>query len=175
MPLSAFETSSAIASPIAPITTRRAPRKEAEDQTATPSTISSTAGSTPKRKTAPPIAMLPVICWPQRDLNIEAERLIVSTGPVPSIAITGTARKVTSDQAIPTRRAAIWPPIPPWFSSRPITALIAVLTAAQPQIWGKRSRATAIPSATVACRPRKIMSAQAASATLKKKPMTLSA
>ena len=71
----------------------------------------------PSRKTAPPIAMLPVICWPQRSRKSEAERFSVSNGPVPSIAITGTARKVTSDQAMPTRRAAIWPPIPPWFSS----------------------------------------------------------
>ena len=87
---------------------------------------------------------------------------------MPSIAITGTARKVTSAQAMPTTRAAIWPPIPPWFSSTPITRPIAVLIAAQPQIWLKRLRETARPSATVtfAC-PRKIMSAAAARPTLK--------
>ncbi len=111
--------------------------------------------------------MLPVICWPQRSRNIEAERFSVSTGPVPSIAITGTARKVTRVQAIPTRRAAMSPKIPPWFSSTPISTLIAVEIAAQPQIWLKRSRATARPSATVASWPRKIMSAAAASPTLK--------
>jgi hypothetical protein len=42
-----------------------------------PATISAAAGSTPSRKTAAPIAMLPVICWPQRSRNSEAERLIV--------------------------------------------------------------------------------------------------
>ena len=94
--------------------------------------------------------MLPVICWPQRWRKIEAERFSVSSGPVPSIAITGTARKVTSDQAIPTRRAAMLPAIPPWFSSTPISTLIAVESAAQPQIWLKLARATARPSATVA-------------------------
>ena len=149
MPLSAFEISSAIASPIAPTITSRAPAKAAEDQTATPIAIRSAAGRMPSSATAPPIAMLPVICWPQRSRKIEAERFRVPTAPVPSIAITGTARKVTSAQAMPTRRAAIWPPIPPWFSSRPITRLIAVLTAAQPQIWLKRLRETARPSATV--------------------------
>ena len=92
-------------------------RRRPRTRSATPATISSAAGSTPSRKTAPPIAMLPVICWPQRWRKIEAERFSVSNGPVPSIAITGTARKVTSDQAMPTRRAAIWPTIPPWFSS----------------------------------------------------------
>src|SRR3954447_1648613 len=104
MPVSAFETSRATASTSAPMTTSRAPRNEAEDQTATPATISSTAGRMPSRKTAPPIAMLPVICWPQRLRKIEADRFSVSSGPLPSIAITGTARKVTSDQAMPTRR-----------------------------------------------------------------------
>ena len=93
--------------------------------------------------------------------------MIVSNGPVPSIAITGTARKVTRVQAIPTRRAAIVPSAPPWFSSRPITRLIAAETAAQPLIWAMRLRETASPSATVASWPRKIMSAQAARPTLK--------
>jgi len=86
---------------------------------------------------------------------------------VASIAITGTARKVTSDQAIPTRRAAMLPAIPPWFSSTAMKTLIAVEIAAQPQIWLKRSRATARPSATVACSPLKIMFAAAARPTLK--------
>ena len=86
---------------------------------------------------------------------------------MPSIAITGTAMKVTSDQAMPTSRAAIVPAMPPWFSSAPISTLIAVATAAQPQIWAKRLRETASPSPTVACSPRKIMSAAAAKPTLK--------
>ena len=111
--------------------------------------------------------MLPVICWPQRWRKIEAERFSVSIGPVPSIAITGTARKVTSDQAIPTRRAAMLPAMPPWFSSTPISTLIAVESAAQPQIWLKLARATARPSDTVACSPLKIMFAAAARPTLK--------
>ncbi len=42
-----------------------------------------------------------------------------------------------------------------------------VETAAQPAIWEKRLRETASPSATVASWPRKIMSAAAASPTLK--------
>ena len=79
----------------------------------TPATTISVAGRIPSRPTAPPIARLPVICCPQRSRKIEAERFSVSSAPVPSIAITGTARKVTSAQAMPTRRAAIVPPIPP--------------------------------------------------------------
>ena len=108
-----------------------------------------------------------MICWPQRSRNRLAERFSVANGPVPSIAITGTARKVTSDQAMPTSRAAIVPAMPPWFSSAPISTLIAVETAAQPQIAPKRCRATARPSPTVAGSPRKIMSAAAARPTLK--------
>ena len=57
--------------------------------------------------------------------------------------------------------------MPTWFSSTPIKTLIAVETAAQPQIWLKRLRATASPSETVAACPRKIMSAAAARPTLK--------
>ena len=48
-----------------------------------------------------------------------------------------------------------------------MTSAIAVESAAQPQICEKRELATAIPSLTVACWPRKIRSAQAASPTLK--------
>ena len=115
----------------------------------------------------PPIARLPVICWPQRCLKSAPERFRVSNGPVPSIAITGTERKVTSDQAVPIRRPAMSPSAPPWFSSRPMIRAIAVESAAQPQICVKRVLATAIPSLTVASWPRKIRSAQAARPTLK--------
>ncbi len=80
--------------------------------------------------------MLPVICWPHLSLKIEAERFSVSNGPVPSIAITGTARKVTSDQAIPTRRAAMLP-APALVLEHAINTLIAVESAAQPQISGE--------------------------------------
>src|SRR5215207_5231778 len=106
MPLRAREMSIAIASTSAPMTTSSAPRKEAVDQRATPATIKRIAGSTPIRKTAPPIARLPVICCPQRSRKREAERLIVSNGPVPSIAITGIEMKVISDQ--PQRPALIF-------------------------------------------------------------------
>ena len=78
--------------------------------------------------------MLPVICWPHLSLKIVAERFSVPNGPVPSIASTGTAMKVTSAQAIPTRRAAMLPSAPPWFSSSAINRPIAVESAAQPQI-----------------------------------------
>src|SRR5215204_3488653 len=64
MPLRAREMSIAIASTSAPITTSSAPRKEAADQRATPATMRRIAGRTPIKKTAPPIARLPVICWP---------------------------------------------------------------------------------------------------------------
>ena len=81
MPLSAFEMSSAIARPIAPTITSRAPRKLAEDQSGDRRSRSrSTEGRTPSRATAPPIAMLPVICCPQRSLKIEAERFRVVNG-----------------------------------------------------------------------------------------------
>ena len=126
MPLSAFEISSAIASTIAPTITSRAPTKRAEDQTMTPATISSAAGRMPKqadRAADRDVAgdLLSPALAEDRGGALQRRR-----GPVPSIAITGTARKVTRAQAMPTRRAAIWPPIPPWFSSRPITTLIAV-------------------------------------------------
>jgi hypothetical protein len=48
----------------------------------------------------PPIATLPVTCPAQRVRNRLAERFTVVSGPVPSIAITDTARKVISDQAV---------------------------------------------------------------------------
>ena len=133
----------------------------------TPTTIRAIPGRKPRRKTTPPIAMLPVICWPQRSRKSEAERLRVSNGPVPSIAITGTERKVTSDQAAPTSRPAMSPSAPPWFSSAPMTTAIAVESAAQPQIAPRRELATAMPSPIVALSPRKMRSAQAARPTLK--------
>ena len=115
----------------------------------------------------PPIAMLPVICWPQRDLKRVPERFSVWSGPVPSMAMTGTARKVTSDQPMSRMRPTIWPSVP-WLSS----ALSAVPTiaenAAQPAIGPMLARATARPSATVASSPRKSLSAAAARPTEKK-------
>ena len=107
MPESARETRSAIATITAPITTSTAPPKPLVDQSATPPAIRSAAGRIPSRRTAPPIATLPVSCCPQRERNKLAERFRVSIGPVPSIAITGTARNVISDHPMSSSRATI--------------------------------------------------------------------
>ena len=114
----------------------------------------------------PPIATLPVICSPQRSLKRWAERFSVSIGPVPSIAITGTARKVISCQPNCSRRPKIAPAMPPWSWRMPTIVPTTVETSAQPAILPKRLRATAVPSENFASSPWKIMSAQAASPTL---------
>ena len=106
--------------------------------TAIPTAIRIPAGIRPIRKTAPPIATLPVICSPQRCLKRPADRFRVSIGPVPSSAITGTARKVISDQPSCRRRPKIMPAIPPCSCSRPTIVPITVETSAQPAIWPKR-------------------------------------
>src|ERR1700751_3826693 len=107
MLLRALETSIEIARPITPITSSRAPAKLAEAQIRKPAKIKSAEGRTPKRKTAPPIAMLPVTWAPQRDLKRLEERFSVAKGPVPSSAITGTARKVIRDQPTASTRPTI--------------------------------------------------------------------
>ncbi len=158
---------SAIARTITPSPTRIAPPTPVEAQSRIPPTIRSAAGISPIRKTNPPIATLPVICSPQRCRNSEADRFSVSNGPVPSRAMTGTARNVISDQPSCRNRPKIAPAIPPLSSRKPMIVAITVETSAQPAILPNRLRATAVPSLNRASRPWKIMSAQAASPTLK--------
>ena len=166
MPARALWIRIAIAITITPSPIRMPPPTPLDAITAIPTAIRIAAGIRPIRKTAPPIATLPVICSPQRCLKRPAERFRVSIGPVPSSAITGTARKVISDQPSCRRRPKIAPAIPPWSCSRPTIVPITVETSAQPAIWPKRLRATAVPSENFASSPRKIMSAQAARPTL---------
>ena len=101
----------------------------------------------------PPIATLPVT-WPaQRSLNMLAERRSVATGPSPSIAITGTARNVISDQAAaPSEPMITSARLPPWRRSANSTPTRAE-SAAQPAIAPIRERATAIPSPKLASSP----------------------
>ena len=126
-------------------------------------------GSIPKRKTAPPIAMLPVTCWPHLLAEqAEAERFRVSIG-AGSLERDHRRREEgdqgPADAEHPAEDLAEDPALV--LEQRPASAPTKAESAAQPQIWEKRLRETARPSATVASSPRKIMSAAAARPTLK--------
>src|SRR5262249_36493207 len=78
---------------------------------ATPMMMTRMAGSIAARKTASPMLTWPVTCSPQRWRKRAAERRRVASGPGPSRAMMGMARKVASPQATgtPRRRSAPMP------------------------------------------------------------------
>ncbi len=137
----------------------------------TPTTTSAMPGSRPISATTPDVMPRPTTCWPQRSRNSPDDRLRVAQGPVPSKAMTGTARNVTRAHARPPSAATMVPPTP-WnrASMARRIRLTVVVTSAQPAIWGIRRRAAAMPSRTVVSSPCSDRLAHVASATEKKMP-----
>jgi hypothetical protein len=57
------------------------------------------------------MAAMPVTCPAQRSRKMDTERLMASIGPASSRAIAGTARRLITVHAPPTRPATICPPV----------------------------------------------------------------
>ena len=153
MPLRALLISTEIAKPITPTTTSRAPTKlgRGPDQDARRD-HAAMLGRMPKRKTAPPIAMLPVTCC--APARFEQARRALQRLERAGALDRDHRRREEGDQRPADCRAGgrrSCPTMPPWFSSALRTTPTTVETAAQPAICEKRLRATASPSPTVAC------------------------
>ena len=133
----------------------------------TPSTIAPIPGMPSNRNISPKLNP-PINCSPHVFFSRRVDSFSAANGPFRSTTRIGITRKVTSDQAMPSRPATNRPALRLLFSMTRSIRLTVVANSAQPAICGSRAIAADRPVETVGSPPRMRKTAQATMAELKK-------